>query len=79
MDTHRYRVGQTVRFVKTSGSRIFGGTPPGTFRVLRLLPSYQGFNQYRVESISDSQNRVVAESEIAQCGESEGAESLMWR
>ena len=78
MNAHKYRFGQTVRFVKTSSSRLFGGTPTGIFRVVRLLPSYQGLNQYRVESFGDNHNRVVAESEIVVCGEHEGAEIRMW-
>jgi hypothetical protein len=64
MDSHRYRVGQTVRFVKTNTSNAFGGTPPGNFRILRLLPEYKGSKQYRVESISDNHQRVAIESEI---------------
>ncbi len=64
MAMHRYRVGQTVRFVKTATSNVFGGTPSGNFRVLRLLPEYKGTNQYRVESIGDSHQRVAIESEI---------------
>lgn len=65
MDPHRYRVGQTVRFIKTTRSNAFGGTPPGNFRIVRLLPEYKGDNQYRVESISDNHQRVAIESEIA--------------
>lgn len=65
MPTHRYHVGQTVRFIKTGRSNAFGGTPSGNFRVVRLLPDHKGDNQYRVESISDSHQRVAIESEIA--------------
>ncbi len=65
MDPHRYRVGQTVRFIKVFGSSSRGGTPPGNFRVVGLLPDSQGNNQYRVESTSDSHQRVVVETEIA--------------
>ena len=68
MDAHRYRVGQTVRFVRTASGRMIGGTPAGDFRVVRLLPASQGTNQYRVESVSDSHNRVALESEIVPCG-----------
>lgn len=65
MDTHRYRVGQTVRFVKVSRSSGLGGTPAGSFRVVGLLPDYHGNYQYRVQSTSDGHQRVVVESEIA--------------
>ena len=65
MDPHRYRVGQTVKFVRTANSNVFGGAPPGNFRIVRLLPDYKGDNQYRVESITDNHQRVAIESEIA--------------
>jgi hypothetical protein len=65
MDPHRYCVGQTVRFIKVSQISSRGGTPSGNFRVVSLLPDYQGNNQYRIESTSDSHQRVVVETEIA--------------
>ena len=65
MGPHKYRVGQTVRFVKVPQSSRPGGTPSGNFRVINLLPDYQGNNQYRIESSSDRHQRVVVESEIA--------------
>ena len=64
MDSHRYRVGQTVRFVRMVGNTAFGKTPAGTFRIVSLLPDYQGNNQYRVESTSNSRQRIVEESKI---------------
>ena len=64
MDPHRYRIGETVRFVRTAGNTAFGATPAGNFRVVGLLPDYQGNTLYRVESTSDSQQRVVVENEI---------------
>lgn len=79
MDAHTYRVGQAVRFVKTNSARMIGGTPAGSFRVVRLLPASQGTNQYRIESTSDRQNRVVLESEIMPCGAAEGAEFQIWQ
>jgi len=65
MDPHRYRVGQTVRFTKIAPTSRRGGTPSGKFRVIGLLPDYQGINQYRIESTTDSHQRVVVETEIA--------------
>ena len=64
MDPHRYRVGQTVRFVKIAGNTAFGVTPAGNFRVVGLLPDDQGDNRYRVESIGNRQQRIVVESKI---------------
>ena len=65
METHKYRVGQTVRFTKTTLGGNIGATPTGSFRVLRLLPESNGRNQYRVESSSDGHQRVAVETEIA--------------
>jgi hypothetical protein len=64
MVLHRYRVGQTVRFVKGT-SRTAGGTPDGNFRVVSLMPEYLGNYQYRVQSVADGHERVAAEGEIA--------------
>lgn len=64
MEPHRYRVGQTVRFIKPSRSGL-GGMPAGNFRVLGLLPNYKGNNLYRLQSVSEGHQRVVVESEIA--------------
>lgn len=63
-ETHRYRIGQTVRFAKASRGTGLGGTPDGSFQVVRLLPEYLGTYQYRVKSTSDGHERVVAEGEI---------------
>lgn len=65
MHSHRYRVGQTVHFVKASRGGGLSGMPGGNFRVVSLLPEYQGSNQYRVKSTTDGHERVVVEGEIA--------------
>lgn len=65
MELHRFRVGQTVRFVKVALNGAFGGTPPGNFQIVGLLPDTHGRNQYRVQSTSDRHQRVAAEDEIA--------------
>ena len=64
MDAHRYRVGQTVHFVKSSRIGV-GSAPDGNFRVVSLLPEYHGNYQYRVKSTSDGHERMVTEGEIA--------------
>ena len=63
MDAHRYRVGQTVHFVKSSRIGI-GAAPGGNFRVVGLLPEYHGNFQYRVKSTNDGHERIVTEGEI---------------
>ena len=65
MVPHRYRLGQTVRFVKVPQNSGLGEVPTGQFQVVGLLPDYQGHNQYRLQSTSDGHQRVVAENEIA--------------
>ena len=65
MESHRYSVGENVRFVKASQSGGIGGTPAGSFKVVGLLPNYEGSNQYRVQSVTDGHERVVTEGEIA--------------
>ena len=68
MESHKYRVGQTVQFVKPPRSSSINGIgpfPAGSFRVAGLLPDYLGNNQYRLQSTSDGHQRVVVESEIA--------------
>lgn len=65
MESHRYHIGQTVRFVKVSRSAGVGGLPNGNFRVVGLLPEYHGNNQYRIQSTSDGHQRVAVEGEIA--------------
>ena len=63
MKSHRFRVGQTVSFLRiTPASKA---SPSGSFRVVALLPEYFGNNQYRLESIRDGHQRVVVESEIS--------------
>ncbi len=64
LDTHRFRLGDTVRFVKVSRSSP-GHAPQGNFRIVGLLPEYLGVYQYRVQSVSDGHQRVVTEPEIA--------------
>jgi hypothetical protein len=59
---HKYKVGQTLRFVPgifESGSR------PGDYTVVRLLPPEGGENQYRIKSSTDGHERVVREHQLA--------------
>lgn len=64
MTTHRYRVGQTVSYVRVSKS-LRPGMPVGDFAVVALLPDLRGENQYRLRSAVDGHERVAVESEIA--------------
>jgi hypothetical protein len=64
MEPHRYRLGQKVRFAKSSRGSGLGGRPDGAFDIVWLLPEYYGTNQYRIKSTSDGHERVVGEGEI---------------
>ncbi len=59
MNTHKYRVGQTVHF-RQSG---FGGAG-GDVKIERLLPADTSENLYQVQSLVDGHRRVVRESEV---------------
>jgi len=59
MSSHKYRVGQTVRFQQSG----FGGAG-GDVKIERLLPADTSENLYQVQSLSDGHRRVVRESEM---------------
>jgi hypothetical protein len=61
MQTHKYRVGQTLK-CKRPG---FIGGGVGEVKIERLLPANPTENQYQVQSLPDGQRRVVGESEIS--------------
>lgn len=62
MTDHKFRAGQTVTVV----SRAHDAHPPkGTFKIVRLLPSEHGTNQYRIKSTVDGHERVLMEHELA--------------
>jgi hypothetical protein len=62
MSTHRYTIGQTVRF---SPDRNQGTTSGGRFKIVRLLPEAASVLQYRVKSQADGHERVVREDQLA--------------
>jgi hypothetical protein len=58
---HKFKAGQTVRL--HLGPDI--GKTRGNFKVVRLLPSEHGINQYRIKSDADGHERVVIESQVS--------------
>jgi hypothetical protein len=62
MSSHKYTVGQTVRF---SPDRQQAATVRGQFKVVRLLPEAASVLQYRVKSQVDGHERVVREDQLA--------------
>jgi hypothetical protein len=63
MPTHRFTVGQTVRFSPDRNQQSAGR---GSFKVVRLLPEDASILQYRVKSQLDGHERVVREDQLAQ-------------
>jgi hypothetical protein len=60
MAAYRFKAGQTVAMLP----RLGFGAPSGRFKIVRLLPTEGGNNQYRIKSVVDGHERVVRESEI---------------
>jgi hypothetical protein len=72
MTAHAYKVGQTVRILT---STIHPGVA-GAYRILALLPEEHGDRQYRVQSTSSDQQRVIWESQIAESAWPPAAQAL---
>jgi hypothetical protein len=63
MSTHKFTVGQIVRF---SPDRQQLSSGRGLFTVVSPLPEEAGVPQYRVKSQADGHERVVREDQLAQ-------------
>ena len=61
MATHKFAVGQTVRFSPDRGQEHAKG---GLFKIVRLLPEAENVLQYRVKSETDGHERVVREDQL---------------
>ena len=62
MKTHKFAVGQTVRFSPGAQS---SATLRGSYKIVRLLPAEANDYQYRVKSALDGHERVVKESQLS--------------
>ena len=62
MRTHKFRVGQKVRFSPEMGQFSRRGE---TFVVVRQLPQAGGVFQYEIKSEIDGHARVVRETQLA--------------
>jgi hypothetical protein len=59
---HRYKAGQSVRFLASFPSR---NAPGGTYQVTRQLPSGDdGERRYRIKTAREQHERVAKESEL---------------
>jgi hypothetical protein len=58
--THKFKAGQAVTVVPRRYDPRLGGR----FKVVRILPTERGSNQYHIRSLADGHERVVTEGEI---------------
>ena len=62
MAAPKYRVGQSVAVV---GNAPGQPKPPGSFKIVRIMPAERGVQQYRIKSDLDGHERMVIEADIA--------------
>jgi hypothetical protein len=58
---HKFKLGQSVEFIASA----LHPKPLGTFKIVRVMPSERGMQQYRIKSAMDGHERMVLESELA--------------
>jgi hypothetical protein len=61
LKSHRYTLGQTVRYIAGPFSRVNGN---GTFKIVKLLPPEGDEHQYRIKSAGEAFERVAKESQL---------------
>jgi hypothetical protein len=61
LKSHKYSIGQTVRYIAGPISRVNGS---GTFKVVKLLPPEGDEHQYRIKSTGEAFERVAKESQL---------------
>lgn len=61
MEVHKFKAGQSVEFVASD----LRPKPLGLFKVVRVMPSERGIQQYRIKSVMDGHERMVMESDLA--------------
>ena len=64
MATHKFAVGQTIRFTPDRHDRHQLAPAQGRFKIVRLLPETASVFQYRVKSQADGHERVVREDQL---------------
>jgi hypothetical protein len=63
LNTHRFKVGQSVRF-NASTARRFSSS--ASFKIVKLLPPEGDHQQYRIKSPSEAHERIAKENELNQ-------------
>ena len=61
MTTHKFAVGEAVRFSPDRGQEYTGGE---LFEIVRLLPEAQDALQYRIKSQINGHERVVRQDQL---------------
>lgn len=59
--SHKFTVGQTVRYIAGPFSRT---NASGTFKIVRLLPLEGDEHQYRIKNAGEAFERVAKESQL---------------
>ncbi len=62
MTTHKYKIGQSLRYTP---HRMGGPQGPQSCKVIRLLPQEDGQPQYRVKCNDENVERVVKEFSLS--------------
>ncbi len=57
----KFKLGQSVEFVSSD----LRPKPLGSFKVVRVMPSERGIQQYRIKSVMDGHERMVMESDLS--------------
>lgn len=61
LQSHRFTLGQTVRYIAGPFSRATAG---GTFKIVKLLPPDGDEYQYRIRNLAEAFERVAKESQL---------------
>ena len=59
--THKYSIGQNVRYTSGPFGRFGAG---GSFKIVKLLPQEGDEQQYRIKSAAEAFERVAKESQL---------------
>ncbi len=61
LKSHKYTIGQTVRYTAGPFSRL---SATGSFKVIKLLPLEGDEHQYRIKNSGEAFERVAKESQL---------------
>ena len=61
LKTHKYSIGQNVRYTAGPFSRLGASGP---FKIVKLLPPEGDEHQYRIKSAAEAFERVAKESQL---------------